>query len=519
MGSAEGAHMTLDRRHFVRSALAATAAATPAARLWADTAAPGVIPDSLDAVTGDGKAVTLHRPDIKDLRAALKGQLLLANDAGYDTVRRIYNPDFDRHPALIARCAVPQDVVQAVNFARAHGLLVAVRSGGHSFAGYSTCNGGLMIDLLPMHDVRVDAGKRLAWVQGGSLLGPVDRATQAVGLATTMGTAADTGVGGLTTGGGAGRLMGKFGLAIDNLQAVEIVTADGRLLHASETQNPDLFWGVRGGGGNFGIVTTFEFRLHPFTSRVLSGAMVFPFERANEVFAAMSEITAHAPDEFGNLGILLQNSSPSSGQPGRTAVFLVDYMGDPATGEKLLAPIRRLGKPLADAITAMSYLQAQGDTQSAASAAIPSGKTNVYEKSGFMRNPPSGYFDEVRRHFETLSPSMDYDLFLGPVIGAVTRVAPTATAYWNRGATHIVMIHSEWTDPAQRSRGAQTALDLWSGVERFTQGYYVNASSDATDPRLRTTYGDNYPRLVRIKSQYDPRNLFRLNANIKPAGA
>lgn len=512
--------MMQSRRHFVRSALAATAATSPAARLWAE-AASGVIPASLIGITGDGKHVTLAGADIKDLRAALKGHLLLSGDAGYDRARRIWNPDFDRHPALVARCAVPEDAVHAVSFARAHHLLVAVRSGGHSFAGYSTCDGGLMIDLLPMQSVEVDAQKKLVRVQGGSLLGQVDRATQAVGLATTMGTATDTGVGGLTTGGGVGRLMGKFGLAIDNLQSVEVATADGRLLHASESENPDLFWAIRGGGGNFGVVTTFEFRLHPFTSKVLSGTLVYPFESAGDVFAAVSEIAQHAPDELGGFGlaIVLDNKSPAEKTSGRTVVFAVDYVGDPAAGEKLLAPIRKLGKPLADTVAAMSYLQAQGASQSAATAVIPAGSVNEYEKSGFMQRPAAGYFEEMRRHFKDLSPAEDYSLTIAWMGGAVARVAPSATAYWNRRATHTMLLGSSWTDPARRDHAIQIARDMWGSVERFTQGYYVNASSEAADPRIRATYGENYPRLVQIKNKYDPGNLFRLNANIKPDSA
>src|SRR6186713_2021029 len=277
------------RRGFVGSALAA--ATLPLGRAWAD-ANDVELPEQLSAVGLDGKAIAIARADIKEFRASLRGSLLLAGNDGYEQARKIWNGVFDRHPALIARCADSADVVKAVNFARAHGVLTAVRGGGHSISGQSSCEGGLMIDLAPMKEIRIDAAKMSAQAQGGVLLGDLDRESQAVGLVTTLGTAADTGIAGLTLGGGFGRLQKKFGLACDNLSSADIVTADGKLLHVSEHENPDLFWGIRGGGGNFGVVTRFEYRLHAFGPNLLAGNRAFPAARAPELIPMLLELMA-----------------------------------------------------------------------------------------------------------------------------------------------------------------------------------------------------------------------------------
>ncbi len=261
--------MIIGRRRFVGSTLAA-AVALPAGWAWADATTVGPLTD-LPAVTGAGKPVLLTGAEVQELSASLRGQLLPAKDSGYESARRLWNPMFDKPPALIARCAAAEDVVHAVSFARTHNLLTSVRGGGHSLSGQSVCNGGLMIDLAPMRDISVDPQRRLANAQGGVLLGELDRKMQAHGLATTMGTATDTGIAGLTLGGGMGRVMRIHGLACDNLQSVQIVTADGKLRRASATENPDLFWGIRGGGGNFGVVTNFEYRLHPLTTQLIDG--------------------------------------------------------------------------------------------------------------------------------------------------------------------------------------------------------------------------------------------------------
>ena len=313
---------TIDRRHFLGAAGAALAV-LPARRLWADALTTGATPDTLVAVGSTGKPVTLSASDIKDLRASLRGQLLLAQDPTYDQARRIWNGAFDRHPALIVRCQDAKDVVQAVNFARSHALLCSVKGGGHSLSGQSSCDGGLMIDLTNMKQIQVDRAQRTAQAQPGVLLGELDSKNQSAGLVTPLGTASDTGIAGLTLGGGQGRLMRKFGLSCDNVRAFEIVTADGQLRNASAAENPDLYWALRGGGGNFGVVTRFDYELHALDHPVLAGNLLFPFSQARTVLAAVLELAEHAPDElyltggFVNIAPSPAGSAPGAAPPGR----------------------------------------------------------------------------------------------------------------------------------------------------------------------------------------------------------
>ena len=287
----------MKRRDFLNSSLLAAAVSVPGIRTAYAVVSTGQVPD-VAAITGDGREITLRGADIRELAAQMRGPLLLAGDAGYDTARMIMNPSFDKHPALIAQPTGAADVQAAVRFARANNLLVAVKCGGHSHSGHSTCDRGLQIDLSNMRGVRVDARARRAWVEGGTLLGQVDHECMAHGLVTPLGTVSHTGVGGLTTGGGFGRLARKFGMAIDNLASVDVVTADGQLRHASAKENPDLFWGVRGGGSNFGVVTNFEFQLHPMQREVVAGSVRFPIARARDVLNMYAEHVATAPDEL-----------------------------------------------------------------------------------------------------------------------------------------------------------------------------------------------------------------------------
>ena len=507
-----GAAARIDRRRFVsRTLAAAVGAVMPVHRLWAAAASPDALPDPLAAVSLSGKPISLSQSDIKDFRANLRGPLLLPRDDGYDSARRIWNGAFDRHPALIARCAGTADVIQAVNFARAHELLTAVHSGGHSISGQSACEGGLMIDLSPMKGIRVDPVHRTAEAQAGVLLGEFDRETQAFGLATTLGTASDTGIAGLTLGGGMGRLARKFGLSCDNLRSVDIVTADGHLRHASEQENPDLFWGVRGGGGNFGIVTSFDYRLHPL-GPVLAGNRVYPFSQARAILAALLEFSVGAPDE---MTISASVTSDAPGVPaGRYVAFEVVYCGAISEGERLLAPLKKLGKPLFDDVSAKTYVAAQQGLSGASPPPLPPG-LNVYVKSGFLRSFPANLNDEIARRFESAPPWVS-DLGFGQLGGAMARVKPGATAYWNRLAKYELLLEGAWPERSQDEKNLQAGRSLWGAFEPFTQGYYVNTEPSADEQRLRATYGDNYPRLVQLKNQYDPMNLFRLNANIKP---
>jgi FAD binding domain/Berberine and berberine like len=503
----------LGRRRFIGSALAAAAGTIlPAWRVWADAGSTEAIPSQLAAIALSGEAISLSQSDVKDLRASLRGQLLLARDDGYDHARRLWNGAFDRHPALIARCAGAADVIQAVNFARSHKLLTAVHSGGHSISGQSSCNGGLMIDLSPLKGIRVDPVRETASAQSGVLLGEFDRETQAFGLATTLGTASDTGIAGLTLGGGQGRLARKFGLSCDNLLSIDIVTADGKLLHASEQDNADLFWGIRGGGGNFGIVTTFEYRLHPLGPKVLAGNRVYPLTQARSILQALREFCEAAPDE---MSISASMTTGAPGVPaGRYIAFEVVHCGVISEGERLLAPLKKLGKPLFDDVSAKTYIAAQLGLSGASPAPLPPG-LSVYVKSGFLHNIPDSLIDVSIQHFDAAPPWID-ELGFGQLGGAMARVRPDATAYWNRLAQYELILDGAWTERSQDQQNLQAGRALWDAFEPFTEGYYINTEPSADEKRLRATYGNNYPRLVQLKNKYDPMNLFRLNANIKP---
>ena len=512
--------VTLGRRQFLGAAAAAVAV-LPASRLWADASSAGAIPDSLDAVGASGQPVTLTASDIKDLRASLRGPLLLVRDQAYDQVRRVWNGAFDRHPALIARCTGAADVVQAVNFARTHALLSAVRGGGHSISGQSACDGGLMIDLALMKDIQLDSAHQTAKVQSGVLLGELDAKSQSVGLITPLGTASDTGIAGLTLGGGQGRLMRKFGLSCDNVRAFEIVTANGKLLKVSAEENPDLYWGLRGGGGNFGVVTNFEYQLHPLNHQVLAGVMMYPFSQARSILSALLDFAAHAPDELYLTGGPVSvaptpnNTGPGAATPpGRYVAIEAVYSGDLSKGERILEPLAKFGKPVAGKITAKNYVDAQNGFTGASPPALPPG-LGVYVKSGFVNTFSDNLLGEILRAFESGPEWLD-SIGFGLCAGAVARIKPEATAYWNRAAQWDLLLAGVWSDHSQDQHNAAVLHDLWKVFEPFTQGYYVNTEPSADEQRLRATYGDNYPRLVQLKNKYDPTNLFHLNANIKP---
>jgi FAD/FMN-containing dehydrogenase len=504
--------MKMNRRGFVHSTLAATTAALlPLRSLWAGDAVPGSLPATLAAIGGSGRPVSLTGSDLKDLRSSLRGRLLLPHDAGYDQARRYWDAAFDPHPGLIVQPANAQDVIRAVQFARAHDLLTAVRGGGHcQVAQIAACDGALMIDLSLMRTVQVDAQRQRVKADGGVLLGEIDRATQAIGLATTLGTATDTGIAGLTLGGGLGRLMRTFGLACDNLVSVDIVTAEGRLWHASERENPDLFWAVRGGGGNFGVLTAFEYQLHPFAHQVLAAHRLYPYDRAHTVLQAVTQLAAQIPDEL-TLGVEL-----SSDERGRFVHWSAFYSGDPREGEHLLEPLKKLGAPLQESLSAESYLAAQGAGGNGP-IAVPKGPAG-FEKSGYVHGAPSdALFDELVRRFQSVPAALHCSASLGQMGGAVARVKPEATAYWNRTASFTIIAGDTWSGRLQPEADRNAFREVWHGVEPFTKGYYINGDSEVQDQRLRITYGENYPRLVKLKTQYDPTNLFKLNANIRPA--
>jgi FAD/FMN-containing dehydrogenase len=487
----------MDRRSFVNATLMGAAGAllrTPGAFAAGSLDRPGA----------------LSVADIKDFDASLRGELIRASDSGYDAARRLWNPAFDRRPALIARCSGAADVTRAVQFARAHNLVTAVRGGGHSLSGQSGCDGGLVIDLSTMKGIRIDAVHRRAIAQGGVLLGELDCETQAFGLATTLGTAPDTGIAGLTLGGGFGRLDRRFGLACDNLRAVDIVTADGQLRHASQLDNPDLFWGVRGGGGNFGVVTAFEYQVHPLGPDVLAGTRVFPYSQARNVLAAITEFAQTMPDEMYVAIFVTRNEQAPS--PGIVVGYEVCYSGSPAIGAKLLAPLQRLGQPLYDDVAVKTYVAAQGGTGKVK--AVPSDSI-TYFKSGFVGDASPLLLDEIVRRFAA-SPPVVQSVVLLSHGGVGGRVKPEATAFWNRWMKYTMLLVGSWTERAQHEANLRTARAFWEAFDPYTRNYYPNTDVNDDEQRLRATYGGNYARLVKLKDKYDPANLFRLNANIKP---
>lgn len=506
---------TLRRREFIASA--AGVAALLATRLRADTVGTAPIPATMPAVDWSGKPISLAGADVKELRARLGGGVLIAQDPEWQSARRIWNGAFDRKPALIARCRNTADVAAAVQFAHANKLLTAVRSGGHSLSGQSSVDGGIMIDLAPMRGIRIDAGARTASAEGGVLLGELDAACQAQGLVTTLGTAADTGIAGLTVGGGQGRLMRKFGLTCDNVRVFELVTADGKVLNVSAQENPDLFWGLRGGGGNFGIVTRFEYQLHPLAHPVIAGSRVYPLAQTATVLAAARDLLKGASDEL-SLSAGIANIQPDTApiQGGHYAAIEFIHCGTEADAAKALAQLDRLGKPLVDDIKPKPYVQAQLGPSGAAPPALPPG-LGVYVRSGFLNDLPEGLISEFIRVAKAAPPWWD-GIYFGWLSGAVERVAPTATAYWNRGAQFEFILSAVWTDHSQDAANVALMEKTWEPMQPYTRGYYVNTEPSATEQRLRATYGDNYARLVALKNRYDPDNLFRRNANIRPTG-
>jgi hypothetical protein len=462
---------------------------------------------SLEVTTVNDGRVVVAEAAVTRLRTTLHGEVILPGDAGYDSTRRVWNGMVDKRPALIVRCAGAADVIHAVTFARDHGLLVSVRAGGHNIAGKAVAEGGVMIDLARMRSVLVDPAKRTARVDGGATLGDLDRATQAFGLATTAGVVTHTGVAGLTLGGGIGRIGRKYGLACDNLLSAEIVTATGRLLRASATENADLFWGIRGGGGNFGIVTSLEFQLHPVGPTVLAGVVTHSWENAKEALRFYATYSRTAPDELAADAVLL--TSPE-GQ--RVVAISACYIGPLEDGERVLQPLRRFGAPLADQIGPIAYteLQATGDAR------FPIGY-RYYWKTHFVVDLSDDAIEATTNYFASV-PSPQSVIVFQQYGGAVSRVDRTATAFSHRDAQYDFIPTSVWTDAASSEQQMNWVRNLWQTMKAFsTGGEYVNNLGDEGDDRIAAAYGANHARLVTLKDKYDPTNFFRLNANIRPS--
>lgn len=441
---------------------------------------------------------------IQSLGAGLAGSVIRRGDSGYDQARRVWNGMIDRSPAAIIRCASTADVVAAVNFAREEGLVLAVRGGGHNAAGLAVCDDGIVVDLSGMRGVTVDAEKRTARVQGGALLRDLDAATHRHGLATTGGLISTTGVGGLTLGGGLGWLMRQHGLACDNVVGAEVVTADGQVRRASATENPDLFWAIRGGGGNFGVVTHFEFRLHPMTT-LFGGMLVFPGPRAAEVLRVYRDLATNAPDELTLFAGLM--TSPD-GHP-INAIFAA-YNGDPKKGEAAIQPLRALG-PVADQLSVMPYPA----LNSMLDEGFPSG-LQVYWRSDFLKSLPDEAIDMlVERHAAITSPLSA--LLIEQFGGAVARVPAEETAFAQRDALFNLAVISRWTDPSTADTHIEWAKKSSEAAKPFASGgVYVNYLGAEGADRVRAAYGAKYDKLVAVKQKYDPKNLFSFNQNIQP---
>ena len=481
----------MDRRHFFKSSLAlAVAAALPYSR-----------------AAGAGTA-QLSVSDLQALRSALRGALLLPGEVGYDIARRVLIDTIDRHPALVVQPSGAADVRTAITFARERDLLLAVKCGGHSDAGFGTCDGGLQLDLSSLRGVRVNAASRTAYVAGGSLLGELDHEAMACGLVTTAGTVSHTGVGGLTLGGGYGRLARRFGLAADNVRAVDIVTANGQLLHASPKENADLYWGIRGGGGNFGVVTAFEFALHPMQRQVIAGSLVFPFSRLKELLTVYAEFSSHAPDDLNNDFVV----SMPAGKDG-VVVFSLVYSGAAERAESLLAPLRKLGTPIADTIKAKDYvaLQRSGDKTDP--------RTDIrHAHTGFVDDFNRGLIDALAGGL-TPHPQRDATLFFQHGGGAIGRVTPGATAFPHRRATHNMIFNVSWPRELESAPHIAYSDQLWNQLSRYTDGFYSNEVIDEPASVVEANYQGNLARLRVLKKKYDATNLFRLNANVRPVAA
>ena len=443
---------------------------------------------------------------IEAFRRLLSGELVCPGDHGYDAARAVWNGMIDRRPALIAYCVTRQDVVEAVNFACGTGILTAVRSGGHNIAGASLCDGGLVIDLSRMNRVTVDFANRTARAEGGALLADLDTATQTHGLATTTGVNSDTGLTGLTLGGGIGRLGRKHGLSCDNMLSAEVVTADGRVLNASENENADLFWGLRGGGGNFGIATAITYRLHPLGPTVLAGSLIYEWKRVREALRLYAEFSAKAPDALNTDAALI--TMPDGNHGFAISAF---YAGPVDEAECALRPLRQALPPLADQVAPISYVQLQkvGD------ASFPRGH-RFYWKAQFLRQITEAAADALIDRFPSVPSSRSFFVFQ-QVGGAISRVPATATAYVNRDAAYDSFPVSIWNDAAADEENIAWAREMYAVLRPFGMGgVYVNNLGDEGHERVKAAYGENYDRLARLKRKYDPDNLFRLNQNVHP---
>jgi FAD/FMN-containing dehydrogenase len=466
--------------------------------------------------TLEASTKTIPQDAVSALRGKVRGTVALPGEDGYDAARTIWNAMVDRRPALVVRCLGAADVVNAVKLARDEKLLVAVRGGGHNIAGNAVCDGGLLIDLSLMRSVRIDAASDTARVEPGATLADFDKEAQEFGLVTPLGINSTTGVAGLTLGGGFGWTTRKYGLTIDNLISADVVTADAKLLRASGKENPDLFWALRGGGGNFGVVTSFEFKLHPLGPEVLSGLVVHPLESARQLLPQFRRIAREAPDEL-TIWVVMRKAPPLPFLPPawhgkEVLMFAACYAGDMKDGEKALKALRALGKPIADAIAPHPFTA----WQAAFDPLLTPGARN-YWKSHDFADLPDAAVNVILNSVREL-PSPECEVFIAHVGGAMARIPGNATAYPNRDAHFVMNVHTRWQDKAQDQPCIAWARHLFEAAAPFaSDSVYVNFMPDDENDRVEKAYGTNYRRLAEIKRRYDPANLFRMNQNIRPA--
>ncbi len=463
----------------------------------------------------DSKTKSLSEEAVSELQGKLRGTLAGPGEPGYDEARTIWNAMVDRKPALAIRALGAADVAAAIDFARENRLSMAVRSGGHQIAGHAVAEGALLLDLSQMRSVRVDPAAKTAWVEPGATLGDLDKETAGYGLAVPVGVNSTTGIAGLTLGGGFGWLTRKYGMTIDNLISADIVTADGKRRRASATENADLFWAIRGGGGNFGVVTAFEFRLQPVGPEVLAGLVVHPFAEAGKLLREYRRLIPDLPEDL-TVWTVFRKAPPLPFLPeewhGREVfVFAVCYAGDIKKGEKALAELRGLGKPIADIVGPMPF----AGWQTAFDPLLTPGMRNYWKSHDFIEIS-DGLIDVLTGALDD-SPSPDCEIFLAQVGGAMARVGADATAYPQRASHFIMNIHTRWEEARQDAECKAWARKVFDGTAPFAAGsVYINFMPDDEADRVAGAYGDNMARLSEIKAKYDPHNLFRLNHNIAP---
>ncbi len=472
----------------------------------------------VDFCTPQGGTVAIDNERLEALRASLRGSLLMPGDAGYDVSRTLWNAMIDRRPAAIVRAAGAADVIQAVNFARDNALLLAVRGGGHNIAGKAACDGGLMLDLSAMKSVRVDPATKLARVEPGALLSDFDRETQAFGLSTPTGINSTTGMAGLTLGGGFGWQSRKRGLTIDNLNAVDIVLASGEFVQASATKNPDLFWAVRGGGGNFGVVTSFEYRLHPLGPEVVAGLIVYPLDQAKQVFDGYRKFTAAASDEM-TAWLVLRKAPPLPFLPasvhGKEVVIVAFcWIGESKRGEELVKPLRSFGKPAGEMVAPMPF----AGWQTAFDPLLQPGARNYWKSHDFKA--VNSDVERILCDAIAKLPSDECEAFIGHLGAQINRVGAADTAYPHRDVEFVVNVHTRWRDAGDDRKCIDWARGLFDALTpHATGGVYVNFMPEDEAQRVADgAYGPNHARLVSLKAKFDPANLFSQNQNISPRG-